>query len=199
VAGRSKVSGELSRNFHHGIGIAVKEVTRWRVSEGISAVHNGSDDMEEVFMRFRSSFKHMAVSEAVRRYAEEKVGIEVAKFVSKPIEVQLVFLVDRLDHRVNLHLVAGDGFNVEVHHVDKDMYAAVDKMVDKLAVQLKKHKDKLKSHKGEGLRGASRRSHLELLETPDALDASEVIAYEQARRRAGGVSLRVVGARETTR
>lgn len=150
-------------------------------------------------MMFRSSFKHMAVSESVRRYAEDKVGVEVAKFVSKPIEVQLVFSVDRLEHRVNLHLVAGDGFNIEVHHVDRDMFAAIDKMVDKLAVQLKKQKDKIKSHKGKGPRASSRRPHLELVEAPEPLDASDVIAYEQARRRPGAISLRVVSAREGAR
>jgi len=47
-SGTFEVPGEHSRNFHHGIGIAVDEVPRRKNVDGTSAVHNGSDDTEEL-------------------------------------------------------------------------------------------------------------------------------------------------------
>ena len=102
-------------------------------------------------MNFKFTFKHMKTSDALRAYAQEKLTTKIEKFVSKPIEAHVTFGIEHLLNKVHLSLYAGDGFDIQAEQSSSDMYAAVDMLVDKLEAQLKKHKEKLKNHKHEGL------------------------------------------------
>jgi hypothetical protein len=65
------------------------------------------------------------------------------------------------------------------------MYGSVDHMVDKLETQLRKQKEKLKSHKGQ----KGRRDVLYLLERGydnAEIDAGDILKYEAARRKVSG-------------
>lgn len=134
-------------------------------------------------MQFQFTFKHMDTSEALQRYAEEKVTERVQKFVTKPIAADLIFSVTRHMHTAHLSLHAGDGFGIQVENTAEDMYATVDGLVDKLAVQLKKHKEKLKDHKLPKLSQVLDASAIPELEEP--VDAADILKYEDSRRRAG--------------
>jgi len=144
-------------------------------------------------MNFKFTFKHMKTSDPLRAYAEEKIMAKVGKFVSKPIEAHVTFSVDNLENKVHLSLHGGDGFDVQADQISMDMYASVDLLVDKLGVQLKKQKEKLKDHKQSGLWQAvapkpseefnGETSDLASVRVrEDELDASEVIALERARQ-----------------
>ena len=98
-------------------------------------------------MQFRFTFKHMETSQALQNYARDKIKVEVEKFVTKPIEAQVTFSVDRHQHLVLCVLSGGDGFSVNVEHACEDMYGSVDHMIDKMVTQLKRKKEKLKDHK----------------------------------------------------
>lgn len=132
-------------------------------------------------MQFQFSFKHMETSPALQTHAEEKITERIQKFVTKPDMAHVTFEVMRNQHKVHLHLAAGDGFGLECEAQSEDMYASVDLMVDKLSSQLKKHKEKLKDHK------APKVSTLDMpvAQADDAVDAAEILKYEQGRRRAG--------------
>ena len=133
-------------------------------------------------MRFQFSFKHMDTSEALQQYAREKLKVKIEKFVTKPIEVNVTFSVDRHLQHANCVLSGGDGFSVNVDHVCEDMYGSVDRMVDKLGSQLKKKKDKLKHHKNKPtVRNMPDRGSQG--EDSYAIDAGDIIKYEEARRR----------------
>ena len=135
-------------------------------------------------MQFQFSFKHMDTSKALSEYAETKIKEKILKFSTKPIEAHLTFSVDKHNHAAHCKVVGGDGFNVQVDALSEDMYATVDKMVDKLEAQLKKHKEKLKDHKLnnhkserlQALTGGG--SQFE----DDAVDAEEIVKFEAARR-----------------
>jgi putative sigma-54 modulation protein len=142
-------------------------------------------------MQFHFSFRHMETSEALQTYAEEKLTEKILKYVTKPIEAHVSFSVVRHEHVAHCSLRAGDGFSIDVEHSCGDMYGSIDHMVDKLAAQLKKHKEKLKDHKhekslrqlalgeeaGEGL--GHERAAVEVV------DAGDIVKYEERRRRAG--------------
>ena len=131
-------------------------------------------------MRFQFSFKHMDVSPALQNYAEDKVQVLVSKFVTKPIDAHIVFSVERHLHTATMELHGGDGFNLSVAHSCNDMYGSVDRMVDKLATQLKRKKDKMKAHKGRKLhKSAFFDGDLNEFE----VDAADIAKYEEARRR----------------
>ena len=133
-------------------------------------------------MQFQFSFKHMETSPALQEYAEKKVSEKIQKFVTKPIEAHMTFSVERHNHTAKCHLVGGDGFNVEVEHTCDDMYGSVDQMSTKLGTQLKKHKDKLKDHRGVHL---GRDTHFVdgQKKDEDAMDAEDIVKFEQAKKK----------------
>ena len=135
-------------------------------------------------MRFQFSFKHMSTSEALTKHAESKMRTEIEKFVTKPVECLVTFSVDRHFHTANCSFNGGDGYSFQVEHTCQDMYGSVDHMVDKLEVQLRRHKEKLKDHKH---RKPSKRSSMNLndreFESAE-IDALDILKYEEARRKA---------------
>ena len=133
-------------------------------------------------MRFQFSFRHMEASPALQTYAESKLRLQIEKFASKPIEAHLTFSVDKHVHTVHLSLAGGDGFSMQVDHSCGDMYGSMDRVLDKLQAQLKKKKEILKDHHKQirGVRLQTSTSEVEEVE----IDASDIIKYERARRRA---------------
>lgn len=134
-------------------------------------------------MQFQFSFKHMDTSPALQTYAEQKLREKIEKFVSKPIAAHVMFSVLRHQHTAHLSLEAGDGFDLQVEHTSEDMYATIDQLVDKLSRQLQKHKEKLKDHKGQKL-GSNLVSMPGAEGEEPAVDADEILKFEQGKRRA---------------
>lgn len=136
-------------------------------------------------MRFQFSFKHMEASPTLRAYAEDKVSHQVKKFVTKPIETHITFSVDKHRHIVHCDLSGGDGFSLQVEHSCDDMYGSIDRMLDKLAVQLKRKKEKLKDHKPRksNVRRIYPAATGESAEDDSSIDATDIIKFEQARRK----------------
>ena len=132
-------------------------------------------------MQFQFSFKHMETSQALQEYAREKLTTKIEKFVTKPIEVQVTFSVDRHVQHALCTLVGGDGFSLNVEHSCEDMYGSVDRMVDKLGSQLKKKKDRLKGHKNRS--SVKQMVAYDAPTADDEVDAEDVIKYEEAIRK----------------
>lgn len=133
-------------------------------------------------MQVRFSFKHMEVSDPLSNYAEEKIRDKVDKFVTKPIEAHIFFTVFKHNHKAHCSIKGGDGFNFDVEAECGDMYGSIDMLIDKLAIQLKKRKEKLKNHK--------KLSNLRMLPVKETsyiedepMDAEDVIKFEVARKR----------------
>ena len=138
-------------------------------------------------MRFQFSFKHMEVSPTLQKYAEDKISNQIKKFVTKPIEAHVTFSVDKHRHVVHCALSGGDGFSLQVEHECGDMYGSVDQMLDKLSVQLKRKKEKLKGHKNrKNFRTVGSSSNEKGNDDSAEIDAADIIKFEQARRKASG-------------
>jgi ribosomal subunit interface protein len=142
-------------------------------------------------MQFQFSFKHMHPSQSLQKYAEEKIRHQVEKFVSKPVEAHVTFSVDNNSRRKIVHcaLTAGDGFAVQVEHECDDMYGSIDHVLDKLATQLKRKKDRLKDHKTDKRqrRNLDYKFDKEVVDYDNVeVDAEDIIKYEQAKTRVSG-------------
>jgi ribosomal subunit interface protein len=125
----------------------------------------------------------MDTSEALTKHAASKLQNEIQKFVTKPVDCHLTFSVDRHNHTAHCAFNGGDGFVFQVEHTCTDMYGSIDHMVDKLEVQLRRQKEKLKDHKNP--RNAKRNSAINRdrdFESAE-IDAEDILKYEQARRR----------------
>jgi len=99
-------------------------------------------------MQVSTTFRHMEQSEALKNYAEEKLG-RVAKYIDEPISAQVYFSVEKIRHIVEI-VISGRGITTKASEATNDMYAAVDAVLDKIERQLKRYKEKLKDHKPAG-------------------------------------------------
>ena len=94
-------------------------------------------------MNIAITFRQMETTEAVKSYATEKVA-KIQKFLRKPLEGQVTLSCqqNRL-HTVELDVSAGqDRFHAS--ETTEDMYASVDKTMDKLERQIRSHKSSKK-------------------------------------------------------
>lgn len=136
-------------------------------------------------MQIKFTFKHMETSLSLQKYARTKIDERVSRWVTKPIDAHIYFDVEREIHRVKCTLKGGDGFNFEVEASTGDMYGSLDILVDKLAGQLRKQKEKIKNHKGvSNIRSLSigRRTSNEFDSDSVSIDAEDLIKYERARQ-----------------
>ena len=132
-------------------------------------------------MQFRYVFKRMESSDTLRDYTESKLRDRIEKYVTKPIEVQVTYSVDKHNQQVRCSLTGGDGFNIDVEHTCNDIYASVDNMLDKLTVQLQKQKDKIKDYKRHNKEGSIKNLDLD----QDYIDAEDIVKYEKLKKSNG--------------
>lgn len=97
-------------------------------------------------MQIAVTFRHMEVSNPIREYAEEKLS-RVKKYIDEPIDAQVVLSVaKKIRHKAVVTLLA-KGVTIKGSEETGDMYAAIDAVVDKIERQLKRYREKLKTHK----------------------------------------------------
>jgi putative sigma-54 modulation protein len=98
-------------------------------------------------MQLDVTFRNIDSSEALKSYAREKVE-RVKKYVDRPMEAHVVLSTERhemhADIQINVHQA---NLVLRGKSVHDDMYAALDLAIDKIERQVRKYKDKLKSHK----------------------------------------------------
>lgn len=87
----------------------------------------------------------MDSSDAVKKYAEEKLTKSLLKFIHQDTAAHVILKVEKRRH------VAEIAFNwrgkeVAAKEESDDLYAAIDLLVDSLSQQLRKLKEKLTQH-----------------------------------------------------
>lgn len=93
-------------------------------------------------------FRHMDSSDALRKYAEEKVE-RVKKYLMEPIEVHWSLSVEKFRHIADVTIVA-NGITIKGEEQTEDLYSAIDKVMDKIEKQVRRHKERIKNHKIAG-------------------------------------------------
>jgi ribosomal subunit interface protein len=84
----------------------------------------------------------------LKEYGIEKIS-KLEKYLDSVLDAEITFTVEKHRHRTAVVLTA-DGVKIQAEHEAEDMYSAVDLVVDKLEKQLKRHREKLRQHKGGG-------------------------------------------------
>jgi len=87
---------------------------------------------------------HIDVTPALREKVESKLA-KLERHFDHLTDIHCVLTVEKLEHKAEatVHVSGGTIF---ADAIDQDMYAAVDSLLDKLARQVKKHKEKLTDH-----------------------------------------------------
>jgi putative sigma-54 modulation protein len=91
-------------------------------------------------MNIITTFRQMDGSDAVKNYAQEKIG-KLQKFLREAMRADVTLSVDGSDHVADVHIKSG---HVSVHGSESsdDMYASIDLVVDKLEAQIRSDKGK---------------------------------------------------------
>lgn len=109
-------------------------------------------------MNIRITFRQLDASDAIKDYAKTKVA-KVQKFLRQPMTARVTLSLDKLKHVAEVHLASG-GERHEAKEVSDDMYASIDKVIDKLERQIRgtKGAQRAKKRRTGGLREASRKA-----------------------------------------
>jgi putative sigma-54 modulation protein len=90
--------------------------------------------------------RHVDVTPAIREYAGKKldhIGIDFPRILS----AHYILEVDKFRHIAELVLQCGNHITIEAREVSEDLYASIDRVVDKVARQMRKYKTKIQRHR----------------------------------------------------
>jgi putative sigma-54 modulation protein len=104
-------------------------------------------------MNIAVTFRHMNATESVKGYATDKVA-KMQRFLRSPMKGQVTLSCqqDRL-HRVEVEIHSGSA-RFHAHETSEDMYASIDKVIDKIERQILSAKESVTARK----KGAERAS-----------------------------------------
>ena len=105
----------------------------------------------------------MDSTQNLKDYAEEKIG-KFDKYLNNITEANVTLSVEKYRHKAEV-LLKLNGSLIQAESITDEMYSAIDEVVEKLARQVRKHKDKIVSQrKSKGKSEAD-------IETPETLPA----------------------------
>jgi putative sigma-54 modulation protein len=91
-------------------------------------------------MQTSVTFKNIDPSEILKEYVCEKLD-RFDKYLYNPAEANVVLSVEKFRHSAEIN-ITGDRLNIIGREETEDMYAAIDMVLDKLEIQIKKNKEK---------------------------------------------------------
>lgn len=93
-------------------------------------------------MQISVTFRHLEPDEGVKTYVKGKVQ-RLKKFLENPREAHVVLTAEKFRHSAELTIIR-DGQTVNSEGRDRDLYAAIDQMVDKMDRQIREGRVKSK-------------------------------------------------------
>ncbi|MBN9162209.1 MAG: ribosomal subunit interface protein [Myxococcales bacterium 68-20] len=103
-------------------------------------------------MNISITFRQMDATDAVKGYATEKVS-RLQKFLRQPLDGKVTLSCQKTIHMAEVDLHSG-GQHYHAHEESEDMYASIDKVIDKLERQIR---DGNATHRKKGAERASDR------------------------------------------
>jgi len=91
--------------------------------------------------------RHMEVTDAIRNYIDKKIE-RLQKHYDRLSEMEVILAEEGTGCKFEIIAKADHHAPFVVQQLGEDMYACLDKAVDKLERQLTRHKEKSRTHKG---------------------------------------------------
>ena len=95
-------------------------------------------------MQVNLSGHHIDITPSLRDYIHEKLA-RIERHFENATDINCILTVEKLEHKSEATLNVS-GNTLHAHAVEKDMYAAIDALADKLDRQVRKHKEKVTDH-----------------------------------------------------
>jgi putative sigma-54 modulation protein len=96
-------------------------------------------------MQVTVTCRHFEADETIKNYAREKV-FKLKKYLDRPVEAHVVLSVEKFRNTAEV-TITGDRYTINGMEKTDDMLSAIDKVVDKLDCQIKKHHEKTRRKK----------------------------------------------------
>jgi putative sigma-54 modulation protein len=97
-------------------------------------------------------FKNLESSDALRSYVSEKLN-RLDKYCNGQTEANVVLSIEKFRHSAEIN-ITGDRLTINGKEETEEMYAAIDMVLDKLEVQVKKNKQKSREYRNRAKTGA---------------------------------------------
>lgn len=126
--------------------------------------------------------RNLSVTEAMKDYANEKVA-KIERFTDRIIDVSVTMEVQKIEHRCDIVVKAGH-LTIKSHAATDNMYASIDKAVDKIQTQLTRYKKRIQDHQAKPLEVIE--MSVNVLKAPidaDLSDLNDQIEEENLRTR----------------
>ncbi|SEN13377.1 putative sigma-54 modulation protein [Stigmatella aurantiaca] len=98
-------------------------------------------------MQMNITFRQFGTSDSLKEYAREKVD-RVNRLLDRAGEAHVVLSLERHLHHADITIHSGS-WVLRGREKSEDMYASIDLAMDKIERQLRRYKDKLKTHHGK--------------------------------------------------
>jgi putative sigma-54 modulation protein len=95
-------------------------------------------------MQTTVTFKKIDPSDPLKSYVNKKLD-KFDKILDSPAEAHVVLSVEKIRHIAEITLTC-DKLNIHAKEASENMYSSIDILMDKVRVQIKKHKEKFKRH-----------------------------------------------------
>ena len=99
-------------------------------------------------MNISITFRHMDSSDAIKRYAGDKLA-KLQRFLRQPMIGRVTVSIDKLKHVVEARISSG-GEHLEAHEKGDDMYSAIDLVMNKLERQIRGSKGAARAKRRRG-------------------------------------------------
>jgi putative sigma-54 modulation protein len=105
-------------------------------------------------MNVAFTFKNFDASDHLKEYANSKFA-KLDKFITNPdnTEIQVNLSVDKFRHVAEV-ILSTDNIHISAYEASEDMYSTVDLVLDKLEVQLRRMREKMRSHRRKDVSSA---------------------------------------------
>lgn len=95
-------------------------------------------------MQINLTGHHVDITPALKDYLNNKME-RIERHFDHVTDIHCILTVEKLQHKAEAKINVSGG-SLFADATDEDMYAAIDRLVDKLDRQIKKHKEKLTDH-----------------------------------------------------
>lgn len=93
--------------------------------------------------------RNVLVTDGMQQYAIDKIS-KIDRFANRVVDVAVVMDIQKLEHRVDLILKI-DHIFIRSSASSDNMYASIDKVVDRLKAQLSRYKRRIRDHQVKGI------------------------------------------------
>jgi len=115
----------------------------------VASNDNGAEDGFQEVNAVQLSIvgRRVEVTDAIREYLEKRL-MKLKKYFPRMIDVHVILYTQKINQVAEV-TVKANGLVIHGEEKSEDLYASIDKVVDKLDAQLRKHKERLVDHQSK--------------------------------------------------